>query len=314
MFSKALFIDFNQEDVPVSVLDRLKQAISDYEFVSADNLMNSGILTTADIIFCKIFTKIGNSIIDAASNLKYIGVLATSFDKIDIEYAKQKGIVVCNLGGYSTEAVAEFVFAVLFEHIRDLERAKQQARTGDYTFDRFIGRELKSKTLGIIGTGRIGSRVAEIGLGMGMKVIYFNRNDKPTINQQGAVKKELDEILSQSDIISLNLALNDQTERIINRNKVNLLKPGCIFVNTAPTKLVDMEAVADRAEKGEIVCILDHVDMLDVDSANASLKTPNIIIYPPIGFRTREADAARWEIFISNVEQFAAGHPQNVIN
>ncbi|MFA5967126.1 MAG: NAD(P)-dependent oxidoreductase [Patescibacteria group bacterium] len=314
MFSKALFVDFNQADVPALVLDRLKQLVSAYEFVSSDELKNPGVLATADIIFCRIFTKIDKSTIDAAPNLKYIGVLATSFDKIDIEYTKQKGIVVCNLGGYSTEAVAEFVFAILFEHIRDLERAKQQARSGDYSFDKFMGGELKGKTLGVIGAGRIGSRVAEIGLGIGMKVIYFDRNDKPAINQLGAVRKELDEVLVQSDVISLNLALNDQTERIITRDKINLLKPGCILVNTAPSKLTDMEAIVDMAEKGEIVCILDHSDSMDAESAEALLKTPNVVVYPPIGFRTKEADVARWEAFISNVEQFAAGHPQNVVN
>ena len=314
MFSKAVFVDFKQEDVPASALERLEQVVSGYEFVTSDNLVSSNALTTTDIIFARIFTKIDKSIIDATPNLKYIGVLATSFDKIDIAYARQKGIVVCNLGGYSTEAVAEFVFAVLFEHVRELERAKQQARAGDYTFDKFMCSELKNKTLGVIGAGRIGSRVVEIGLGIGMKVIYFDRNDKPFINQKGAIRTELDSVLSQSDVISLNLALNDQTERIISRDKINLLKPGCILVNTAPSKLTDMEAIVDRAEEGEIVCILDHSDSMDAESADALLKTPNIVVYPPIGFRTKEADVARWETFISNVEQFAAGHPQNVVN
>ncbi|MEK7071846.1 MAG: NAD(P)-dependent oxidoreductase [Patescibacteria group bacterium] len=95
-------------------------------------------------------------------SLKYIGVLSTAFDAIDVKYARLKNVTVCNLGGYSTEAVAEFFFAVIFERIRDLEMAKQQARNEDYSFNKFMGAELKDRTLGVIGAGKIGSRILSL--------------------------------------------------------------------------------------------------------------------------------------------------------
>ena len=314
MFTKAVFIGFPDNEVPSGVMERLGKLVSAHQLISNSDPNLKATIADAEVIFCRISTTVDKEVIDAAPNLKYIGVLATSFDKIDIEYAKEKGIAVCNLGGYSTEAVAEFTFAVLFEQIRELERAKNQARAGDYSFDKFMCSELKDKTLGVLGAGRIGGRIAEIGLGIGMKVIYFNRSDKPNLDARGAQKKGLDEVLSESDVISVNLALNDQTNRILSREKINLINNGGILINTASTKLIDMEALVDRAEKGEITGIFDHVDLMDPDSASVLLKTPNIIVYPPIAFRTKEADEARWETFISNLEMFSQGHPQNVVN
>ncbi len=169
----------------------------------------------------KIFTKIDKGIIDAGGvNLKYIGVLATAFDAIDTKYARSKNITVCNLGGYSTEAVSEFFFAALLEQIRALEQSKQQARQEDYSFDKFMGLELKDKVLGVIGAGKIGKRIAEIGLAFGAKVSYFSRVNKPEIDKLGAQKKELDEILKTSDFIALTLALNEETKGIISKADV----------------------------------------------------------------------------------------------
>jgi len=102
-----------------------------------------------------------------------------------------------------------------------------------------MGLELKGKTLGVIGAGKIGSRIAEIGLGIGMKVIYFARSNKSVLDKRGADRKELDEVFSQSDFVSLNLALNKETEGMISREKIDLLKKGCVFINLAPPPLID---------------------------------------------------------------------------
>lgn len=314
MFTKALFIDFKDGDIQPNYFDRIKKIFGETKFIlSTDSNLKLSLKDT-DVIFAKIFTKIDKEVIDAAPNLKYIGVLSTAFDAIDAKYARSKKVTVCNLGGYSTGAVSEFFFASLFEKVRELEKAKLQARNEDYSFDKFMDMELRNRTLGIVGAGKIGSRIAEIGLGIGMKVIYFSRENKPEIEKHGAQKKDLEQVLSQSDFVSLNLALNNETEGIINRERINLLKKSSIFINLAPPKLIDQEAIMEKADKGDITFIFDHSDDIELALAKRFLATKNCIVYPPVAFRTDEANTARWETFVSNIENFSKGKPANVVN
>lgn len=311
---KALLIDFDEGEIESKYLDRITALFKSHQFISHDDPELSAALKNVDVILVKISTKIDKEIIDNAPDLRYIGVLSTAFDAIDAKYARSKNIKVCNLGGYSTEAVAEFFFAALLEQSRELEKAKQQARQEDYSFDKFLGMELKDKTLGVIGAGKIGSRITEIGIGLGMKVIYFSRVNKPEIEKLGAIKKELDEVLTQADFISLNLALNKETEGIISREKINLLKESCIFVSLAPPPLIDQEAIMEKAGQEDIIFIFDHSDDIDAALAKRFLDTKNCIVYPPVAFRTVEANTAGWETFVSNIENFVADNSQNVVN
>lgn len=314
MFSKAVFIDFKQEDIPENHFKRIKKLFGVTKFIAREDPKLTPSLKDTEVVFAKIFTKIDKEIIDSAPKLKYIGVLSTAFDAIDVNYAKQKGVAVCNLGGYSTEAVAEFAIAVLFEHARCLESAKVQARKNDFSFANFLGKDLRGRVLGVIGAGKIGSRIAEIALGIGMKVIYFSRKKKPKIEKSGARKKSLEKVLSESEFVVLSLALNAETERIINKRRINLLKKGSIFINIAPPKLIDNEAILARANKGEITFIFDHSDDIELTLAKKFLKSKNCIVYPPIAFRTQEANTNRFETFVSNIESFARGRPQNKVN
>lgn len=311
---KALFIDFTKDDIPQVYLKRITKLFQKHKLIIRDDKTLINELKDTDAIFSKISTKIDKEIIDSSSNLKYIGVMSTAFEAIDAKYARKKGITVCNLGDYSTEAVAEFTIATLLEQVRSLEAAKDQARKEDYSFINFLGKDLKEKTLGVIGAGKIGSRVAEIGLGFGMKVIYFSRKHKPLIEKLGAKKKTLEKVLSESDFISLNLALNKETEGIINKERIDLLKKTCIFINVAPPQLIDQSAVMKKAEKGDITFIFDHSDDIDPSLARKFLHTKNCIVYPPIAFRTEEANTNKFEIFTSNAKNFVKGKPQNVVN
>lgn len=314
MLQKVVLIDFKEGEIEPRYLDRIKKLFSTTKFISRDNPNLLDELKDAEAVFSKISTKIDKKLVDAAPKLKYIGVCSTAFDAIDAPYARSKGISVCNLGGYSSEAVAEFFFAALFEQTRELERAKIQARSGDFSSANFMTLELKNKTLGVVGAGKIGSRVAEIGLGIGMRVIYFSRNNKPDIEKLGAKKESLDSVLTQSDFVSLNLALNKETEGVIDKEKIGILRKGCVFINLAPPKLLDQEAMMERTSKGEITFIFDHSDDIDSALAKRFLDTPNCVVYPPVAFRTKEANVARWETFTSNIENFVNGIPQNVVN
>lgn len=314
MLAKALLVDFKEGDIEPKYFDRIKKLFNSTEFLSRNDPKLLSSLKGADAVFVKISTKVDKEFIDSGPNLKYVGVCSTAFDAIDAKYARSKNINVCNLGGYSTGAVSEFFFAALFEQARELERAKLQARKEDYSFDKFMGIELKDRVLGVVGAGKIGSRIAQIGLGIGMKVVYFSRKSKPEIEKLGAKKKELDEVLSQSDFVSLNLILNAETKGIINRDKINLLKKGCIFINLAPPSLIDQEAMMEKAGKGDITFIFDHSDDIEASLAKRFLGTKNCIVYPPTAFRTEEANTARWETFVSNIENFVNGKIQNLVN
>src|SRR5258708_2852406 len=314
MFSKALFINFTGTETPPNYFDRLKILFEKIEFISRDDPKLKDSLNDTEVIFAKFGTSIDKEIIDSAPNLKYIGKLATAYDDIDVKYARSKNITVCNLGGYSTEAVAEFAIAAIFERARELERAKNQARKEDFGFADFMGIELKDKTLGVIGAGRIGGRIAEMGLGLGMKVNYFSRESKTEIAAKGAIKKELDEVISESDFVTIALALTKETEGIINKDKISLFKKNAILVNIAPPVLLDQEAILEKTEKGELTFIFDHSDDITQELAKRFLANPNCIVYPPIAFRSKEADIARFETFTSNIENFIKGKPQNVVN
>lgn len=314
MFTRALFIDFKEGEIPFEYQERLKKLSASQNIVSRDDANLSQLLADTEVIFAKIATKIDRELIETAPNLRYIGVLATAFDAIDVSYTREKNIAVSNLGGYSTEAVSELFFATLFEAVRDLEKAKQQARREDYSFGELMGQELAGKTLGVLGAGKIGSRIAKIGLGIGMKVLYFDKENKSEIDNLGAERRELDEVLSKSDFVSLNLLLNKETEGIVGKPKIAMLKRGCIFINLSPPSLIDQEAMMERAGKGDMTFIFDHVDDISPSLAKRFLATQNCIVYPPIGFRTVEANTARWETLTSNIEQFARGKSQNVVN
>ena len=120
--------------------------------------------------------------------------------------------------------------------------------------------------------------------------------------------------MSESDFISLNTVFNKETEGIINKDKISLLKRNCVFINLAPPKLIDQEAMLEKAAKREITFIFDNSDDIELSLAKRFLKTKNCIVYPPVAFRTKEANTARWETFVSNIENFLKGKPQNVVN
>lgn len=314
MYSKAVLIDFKRDDIDEKYFSRVNKLFKITEFISRDDSALTSKIKDAEAIFAKISTKINKEIMDAAPQLKYIGVLSTAYDAIDAKYARSKGVDVCNLGGYSTEAVSEFFFAVLLEHLRDLERAKNQARKEDYSFDKFMGTELQGKTLGVVGAGKIGSRIATIGAGFGMKVVYFARKDKPEIEKLGAKRMELNDVLSQSDVVDIALSLNESTKGIISKDKLNIVKKGCIVISLAPPDLIDSDAIMEKAGKGDLTFIFDHSDDIETSLAKRFLNTKNCIVYPPTAFRTGEANTSRWETFVSNIEQFAKNNPQNVVN
>ena len=260
------------------------------------------------------FNGVDKTLIDQAPNLKYIGALATGVGKIDVSYAKSKGITVTNIPGYSTEAVAELTIAVLLEHLRDLSRAKlasKKARTSEALFS---GHEIKGKDFGVVGLGRIGTRVAELAHAFGANVYYYSRTPKPSYKSTLNFE-ELDRLIEHCNFISVNLALNDETEGIFNAERISSIKKGAILINTAPLELFNLDALNKRLDANDLTFIFDHTDPGDIDDEQLERlrNHDNCITYPVLGYITDEARLALQEMFVSNASNFLSGNTTNAV-
>ncbi len=270
-------------------------------------------VSDADCLLVNFGVAVGKEDIDIAKKLKYIGVLATAYGKIDTDCASKAGITVCNIPGYSTESVAEFVFAAILDRIRDLERGKNEAREKNYSGAGFSATEIKNKTFGVIGLGRIGGRVAEIALGFGADARYWSRNRKARLETGGVKYEDADVLIPKCDFLSINLAQTKDTDNFLNAERIRKIKPGAVVINTAPMELVDVDALSERLAKGDITFILDHSDEMAEDDLEKLSKYANCMIYPPIAYVSDEARTAKQEIFVGNIENFIKGSPENKV-
>ena len=253
--------------------------------------------------------------IDAAPKLRYIGVLSTGYGAVDSDYASGKGITVCNIPGYATESVAELAFAVILEYMRDIEYSKRMARESNFSdTPRVPVSELKGKKFGIIGLGQIGQRVAELALAFGANVLYWSRNRNKEFETKGIKYQDIETLLSKCDFVSLHLSFNKETELFLNETRIVKIKPGALLLNLAPNELIDYNALEKRLAKGDIVYIMDHADELTPEHAKRLSQYKNCIMYPPIGYTTKEATKAKQEIFIGNISGFLKGKIENKVN
>lgn len=271
-------------------------------------------LQDADCILSGFGIKIDKNIIDASPKLKFIGMLGTGYGNIDTDYARTKNIAVTNVPGYAAEAVAELVFGMILEHIRELEKAKKNAREGNYSDSEYVSSEIRGKVFGILGLGRIGSKVAEIASCFGADVRYWSRNRKKAFETKGIKYEDADDLIPKCDFLSLHLSQTKDTENFLNEKRIQKIKNTAIIINTAPMELVDINALEKRLKESNITFILDHSDEMKEEDLKRLSKCKNCIIYPPIGYITKEARVAKQEIFVENIENFLKGTPTNKVN
>ena len=313
VFKKVLITGFEKREISPEFWKRIDDVSEQTTFLPQDSPERKKNLSDTDCLLVK-FNQVPKDWIDSAPKLKYIGILATGYGKVPVDYAREKSIIVSNVPDYSTESVAEFVFGLILEHIRDLSKARKQASEGKYDESEFYSTEIKDKVFGVIGAGHIGSRVAEIARGFGANVIYWNRNRKETLETRGIKYEDADKLIGMSDFISIHLALTKETENFLNARKINSLKSGAIVVNTAPMELVDLDALKMRLSRGDIIFILDHSDEMKKEDLEELSKLENCVIYPPIGYISEEAKVNKQKIFVGNIENFLKGKPTNVVN
>ena len=258
--------------------------------------------------------------IEQLPKLRYIGVLATGYNVVDIDAACERGIVVTNVPAYSTESVAQMVFAHLLTVTNRTEHYARQNREGRWTsssdFSYWDTRltELAGKTLGIVGLGNIGSRVAAIASAFGMKVMAYTSKE-PSQLPPYIHKGTMAEVLEQSDVVSLHCPLTDNTHHLICRDTLKLMKPTAILINTGRGPLVCEEDVAEALNTGSLYAYC--ADVLSKEPAEASnplLKCPAAYITPHIAWATEEARRRLVDVAVGNVCAFVGGTPQNVIS
>ncbi len=250
-------------------------------------------------------------------HLQYIGVLATGYNVVDIEAAHERDIVVTNVPAYSTESVAQMVFAHLLTVTNRTEHYARENRNGrwtaspDFCYLDFPHAELAGKTFGIVGLGNIGSRVAQIAQAFGMKVKALTSK---TVLPEGIEKVTKEELLATSDILSLHCPLTDTTRHLINADTLKLMKPSAILINTGRGPLIDDQAVADALSHGHLAAFCADVLTEEPPRAdNPLLRQENAFITPHIAWATKEARIRLLQVAIDNIRSFLNGHPQNKV-
>jgi len=249
--------------------------------------------------------KLDREILSACPKLKMLSVAFTGIDHINLEYCSNKGIAVYNASGYATVAVAELAIGLmldLYRHITILDAATRQLGCRN----NFLGRQLKGKTVGVVGTGTIGRETAFALQSLGCKVVAWNRTPHEEVLNHNIHYLPLDELLTISDIITLHLPLTNETEGLISAERLSLCKPTAILINCARAKIVDMHALAAALHNGLLAGA--GIDVYETEPPlpqnHPLLDAPNCILVPHIGYATREAFDSRIDIVMDNVRNW----------
>ena len=253
------------------------------------------------------------SVVKAADKLKMLSVAFTGIDHIAVKACQEKDIMICNAAGYSNETVAELVIGMAVDALRKVTEGDNRTRNGK-TSAGIGGREICGRTVGIIGLGNIGLRVAQLFLAFGAKVIAYNRSESDKAKAMGIEYKSLEEVLSESDIVSLNLPLNDTTRGFISADKLALMKKDAVFINCARGPIVDNAALAKALNEDKLgyAC----VDVFDMEPPIPSdyplLSAKNTLLTPHQAFISEESMKRRAKIVFDNVMAYLDGAPINV--
>lgn len=266
-------------------------------------------------------TPITRETMDSCTNIKYIGMLATGYNVVDYKAAKEKGIPLCNIPSYGTDAVGQFAIALLLEichHIGHHDQAVHDGRweqNQDWCFWDYPLMELAGKTMGIIGYGRIGQSTGRIAQALGMNVLACDAYKNAELESAACHYVDLDELLSGSDVIALHCPLFPETEGIINRDSIAKMKDGVIILNNSRGPLIVEKDLADALTSGKVYAAgLDVVSTEPIRGDNPLLNAPNCIITPHISWASKESRQRLMDIAADNVKAFLAGKPQNVVN
>ena len=256
----------------------------------------------------------------ACPSVKYVGVLATGYNVVDVKAARERGIPVCNIPTYGTTAVAQMTMALLLEICHHPQAHSQAVKEGEWTnnadwcFWKYPLIELAGKTMGIIGFGRIGQAVGRLAKAFGMEVVAYDAHESESGKEIGTYVT-LEELYQKSDVISLHCPLFPENQGMINRESIGRMKDGVILLNTSRGPLVDEEALAEALKSGKVFGAgLDVVSTEPIKADNPLLACGNCIITPHIAWAPKESRQRLMDIAVENLQAFCQGKAQNVVN
>lgn len=334
---KILFYDVRDNEI--EYLKKFCNNKYDYELLQ-ESLDDRSKITKerqeAEIISCFTFSRVSADVLKQFPNLKIIALRCVGFDHIDIDYCKEHNIAVVNSAGYGNVTVAEFAFGLILDVTRKIARSYMNLKNEHLDNDVYTGFELNGKKIGIVGTGAIGAEVIRIAKGFGMNVLAYDLYPKKELAEKYQVKYvEFDELLKESDVISLHAPSTAENFHMINEEKINLMKSNAVIINTARGELIDTKALYEALAGNKIfgagldVLEAENIltkpestwafDYLTDDTIKQTLinerllKLHNVVVTPHIAYNTQEAEDRILHITMNNVESFFNGELKNSV-
>lgn len=266
-------------------------------------------------------TPLSAKTLERCPSVKFIGVLATGYNVVDVQAARQRNIIVSNVPSYSTMSVAQLSTALLLELCHHVGEHNSDVRSGgwansiDFCYWHSPLIELMGKKLGLIGYGQIGSAFAKVALALGMEILVYTPSQKKSIEQPHVRVVSLDELLAESDVISLHCPLTEKNTGMVNRSNIAKMKNGVMLINTSRGGLIVEQDLADALNSGKVAGAgLDVLSVEPPSKDNPLLSARNCIITPHIAWAPKEARLRLMDITIENIKHYLAGKPQNVVN
>jgi D-lactate dehydrogenase len=329
---------FNVDEKEQAVLSKAFDGKKEFELSFRQNPLDIHTLTIAkeaDGIGIFIQSQITREILDLLPQLRIIATMSTGFDHIDIEECKSRNITVCNVPAYGDNTVAEYAFGLIIALARKLKPTFERVERGFFSRTGLKGMDLKGKTLGLVGTGRIGCQMARLGWAFGMKVIAHDlRSNATLVEKFGVTFLGLDEVLQQADIISLHVPYLPSTYHLINAERLRLLKPTALLINTARGKVVDTKAVSVALREGRLGGValdtfegeeiwieeeflkrddLAAITLKEAMESFSIMRSERAILTPHNAFNTREALERILVTSAANLKAYFSNNPQNVV-
>lgn len=293
------------------------ESLGEFKFIKAQKLSAQEVISKipdAEILIAggSGIEKISRELLKGLKKLKYITTLSVGFDWVDIEAAKQLNIQVSNVPGANSEAVAEHTWGMILDlGKRITEFNRGLIMHGTYEFPNYKGREVYGKTLGIIGLGNIGKKVARIAKGFDMRVIGANKSNQPV---DGVELVTLDVLLKESDVIAVCVPFTPETNNMIDAPQINLMKDGVIVVNCSVYQTVNKEAIIKAVDSGKVFGYgIETEIMKPIPADDPYLSNPRILVTPHNAFNTAETEVKVMNGAISNVQSFLSGNPNNLV-
>lgn len=315
---------------------KLKNKVVIYLPDELDQLKDFSKIKDATILSIFVNSQVKPEYLQKLPNLKFIATRSTGFDHIDLKACEKNKVAVANVPSYGENTVAEHAFALLLALSHRITEANQRARDGNWSFNGLMGFDLKGRTLGIIGMGRIGSHSARIAKGFGMNVLAYDAFiNKPLAKELGFKYVSLSELLKRSDVVTLHTLLTPKTHHLLNRKTIKQMKKGAILINTARGGLVGTKALVEALLKGHLagagVDVLEEEDLMknpkelltrhftdkqmsQALESHVLMTLPNVVVTPHNAFNTREAINRILDATLANIKAFQAGRPQNLVS